>query len=117
RRDGSIVPTGVVPTDDRGLLLGDGLFETILATGGRLILLEAHLARMARGCESLGLPAFDLDEADRLCRTALQRVGDQRVAVRLSLTAGSGGRGLDRATPPTPRLFATAAPSPKPTGP
>ena len=27
-----------VPLDDRGLLLGDGLFETLLAIDGRLVL-------------------------------------------------------------------------------
>jgi branched-chain amino acid aminotransferase/4-amino-4-deoxychorismate lyase len=37
--------------------------------------------------------------------------------VRLTLTAGSGGRGLDRPDPPAPRLLATAAPAPRPQGP
>ena len=104
-----------LPLDDRGLLLGDGLFETLLAQNGGLVRVEAHLDRMAAGCAVLGLPAPDRAEAEALMRRALAPLGGARAAVRLTLTAGSGGRGLDRPDPPAPRLFATAAPAPKPT--
>jgi branched-subunit amino acid aminotransferase/4-amino-4-deoxychorismate lyase len=40
-----------------------------------------------------------------------------RAAVRVTLTAGSGGRGLDRPTELAPRLFATAAASTRPATP
>jgi branched-subunit amino acid aminotransferase/4-amino-4-deoxychorismate lyase len=40
-----------------------------------------------------------------------------RQAVRLTVTAGSGGRGLERPPAPTLRMFATAAPAPRPEGP
>ena len=111
--------TDAFPLDDRGLLLGDGLFETMLWTGGHLPHLDAHLARMAAGCETLGLPVFDLDAARALCRAAPGEAGlDQvRAAVRLTLTAGSGGRGLDRPAAPVPRLAATAAAAPVATTP
>ena len=33
-----------VPTDDRGLLLGDGLFETVLFKAGEPVLWSQHLA-------------------------------------------------------------------------
>ncbi|HEX7761521.1 MAG TPA: aminotransferase class IV, partial [Caulobacteraceae bacterium] len=86
-----------VPTDDRGLTLGDGLFETLLARDGDLVAFEAHLGRMTAGCAVLGLPPPDPDLARRLCREALTRadLSNDRAAVRLTLTAGSGGRGLD----------------------
>ena len=38
----------MIPLNDRGLTLGDGLFETILANDGVLVLLDEHLARMTR---------------------------------------------------------------------
>jgi len=101
----------MIPTDDRGLLLGDGLFETLLGRDGALVDLDAHLDRLAAGCAGLGLPPPDRDEATRLMRQALARVEAPRAAVRLTLTAGSGGRGLDRPDRPIPRLFATAAAS------
>jgi len=103
----------MIPETDRGLTLGDGLFETILSRDGELVLLEAHLDRMARGCETLGLPPLDRTRAQRLCEEAAANVSG-RAAVRLTLTAGSGGRGLDRLASPSPRLFATAAPAPAP---
>lgn len=108
-----------VPFDDRGLTLGDGLFETILARDGALRAPEAHLRRMAAGCDALGLPPPDPAAAMRLCREALVRAGLSRgrAAVRLTLTAGSGGRGLDRPSTPAPVLFATAAPAPAPAQP
>ncbi|AAK24914.1 aminotransferase class IV [Caulobacter vibrioides] len=97
-----------VPLNDRGLLLGDGLFETMLAQDGAVAHLPAHLDRMAAGCAVLGLP-FDREAAQRLVLAAAPSQG--RFAIRLTLTAGSGGRGLDRPEAPAVRLFATAAPS------
>lgn len=99
----------MIPLDDRGLLLGDGLFETVLAVNGAFVRLDAHLDRMAAGCAVLGLAAPDRGEAETLMRRAVMTVQAPRAAVRLTLTAGSGGRGLDRPASPLPRLFATAA--------
>ena len=107
-----------VPFDDRGLTLGDGLFETLLARSGELVVFEAHLRRMTAGAKVLGLPPPDSDLARRLCRQALAQADLEhaRAAVRLTLTAGSGGRGLDRPASLAPRLFASAAPAPRPSG-
>lgn len=109
----------MIAFDDRGLTLGDGLFETLLAVDGEPTAATAHLNRMTRGCAVLGLPGPDRVEAVRLMKAALAEAGLQagRAAVRLTLTAGSGGRGLDRPEGLTPRMFATAAPAPLPTGP
>ena len=102
-----------VPLDDRGLLLGDGLFETLLWRDGAPVLGEAHWTRMAAGAATLGLPppteAAFLDCAADAVRDA--GLAGARAAVRVTLTAGSGGRGLDRPADLQPRLFATAAPS------
>lgn len=103
-----MIPHDAMPLDDRGLLLGDGLFETLLAVDGSVPHLSAHLDRMAAGCEVLNLP-FEGDEAGRLVREAAPAEG--RFAIRVTLTAGSGGRGLDRPAAPIVRLFATAAKS------
>ncbi len=100
----------MIPLDDRGLLLGDGLFETMLALDGAIPHLQAHLDRMAAGCEVLGLPPLDRSAAGALCLAAAPAEG--RAAVRLTLTAGSGGRGLDRPAQIAPRLAATAAAAP-----
>ncbi len=103
------------PTD-RGLLLGDGLFETLLALDGKVQRPLVHLARMGLGCAALGLPAPCQDEALTVMADALARSGltHGRAAVRLNWTAGSGGRGLNRPLTLEPRLWATAAVSLKP---
>jgi branched-chain amino acid aminotransferase/4-amino-4-deoxychorismate lyase len=108
-----------VPIDDRGLLLGDGLFETILADAGRFEAFEAHVDRLVRGCAVLGLPPPPpgrlLTAAEAaLCGAGLEQA---RAAVRLTWTAGSGGRGLERPPQPRPRLLAQAAPASAPAGP
>lgn len=100
------IPFDAVPFDDRGLLLGEGLFETLLALDGEIRHLDAHLDRMAAGCSVLGLP-FDRAEAEGLCRRMVPATG--RVALRLTMTGGSGGRGLDRPADLAPRLFARVA--------
>lgn len=108
----------MMPFDDRGLLLGDGLFETILAKDGALVLFDEHIDRMQRGCMALGLPAPEADEARVLCQSMLDGSGlaTTRAAVRLTLTAGSGGRGLDRPDSPEPHIFALAFAAPRPEG-
>jgi len=105
----------MIPLDDRGLVLGDGLFETMLAEDGALPWIEAHLDRMTAGCGVLGLPSLDREAARAACLAAAPATG--RAAVRLTLTAGSGGRGLDRPEAPEVRLWATAALSPVPAAP
>lgn len=109
----------MIPLDDRGFTLGDGLFETVLARRGELVALSAHLDRVSAGCAALGLPRPDRAEAERLMRQALAEAGleGERAAVRLTVTAGSGGRGLDRPQTPSLRLVASAAPAPRPEAP
>jgi branched-chain amino acid aminotransferase/4-amino-4-deoxychorismate lyase len=114
----SAIPAAI-PSDDRGFTLGHGLFETILADHGRLALFEPHVARLSRACVPLGLPVPD---AEALKAAALQALSDAdllgaRAAVRLTWSAGSGGRGLDAPAEPAPRLVATAAPAPARTTP
>lgn len=107
-----------MPLDDRGLLLGDGLFETILAIDGELVLFDRHIARLRAGCAFLDLPQPDAEASRKLCELALGDTGltSGRVAVRLTLTAGSGGRGLDRPEAPEPHVFATVSKAPRPEG-
>ena len=105
----------MIPADDRGLLLGDGLFETLLAEDGRLQQLDAHLDRMARGCAVIGLGPFDAPTARQAVETAAASASG-RAAVRLTLTAGAG-RGLDRPGDSHPRILANASPAPAPAGP
>lgn len=90
---------GVDPAD-RGLCLGDGLFETIAIRGGRARFWDRHMARLARGCARLGLPAPDVATLERECT---RLVADDPVGtLRLTLTRGVGPRGYAPPADPAP---------------
>ena len=83
-------PDALVAPDDRGLLYGDGLFETIAFHRGRSALWSLHMARLADGCRRLALPPPDIDLLAAECRELLGD-GDSAV-IRIAITRGSGGR-------------------------
>jgi branched-chain amino acid aminotransferase/4-amino-4-deoxychorismate lyase len=102
-----------IAPNDRGFTLGDGLFETVLARAGRLVQWGEHMARLRAGCEGLGLPVPDPGRCEAEAFAALDAAGlrSDRAAVRLTWSAGAGGRGLERPPEPSPVLVATAAPT------
>lgn len=90
-----------VPADDRGFLLGDGLFETVRLYRGRPFRLDAHLDRLRAGAARLGIPVpGDLEE--RLDR-ALADLGEGEGALRITLSRGPGP-GLGPPASPVPTL-------------
>ena len=101
-----------IDADDRGFTLGHGLFETVLFEHGAFAHWDAHLARLARGANVLGLPAPAADGCRRAAEAALAEAGaPDRAAVRVNWTAGSGGRGLDAPDEIKPRLVVRAYPA------
>jgi branched-subunit amino acid aminotransferase/4-amino-4-deoxychorismate lyase len=109
----------MIADDDRGFLLADGLFETVLWSGGALVAWREHLARLDAGCDVLGLPRPEPDRLHAAAMAAIARAcpRETRAAVRLTWTAGSGGRGLDRPSALAPRLTVSANPAPERTTP
>ena len=98
---------------NRGLQYGDGLFETLLLTQGRLTFWSRHMARLFDGCQRLAItppdPELLLDEAQQLC--AQRRSG----VLKIIITRGSGGRGYQSPlSAPACRILAF---HPKPTYP
>lgn len=101
----------VVPLGERGLLLAEGLFETLLVEAGRVWLLGEHLERWQAGAERLGLPPPPpRQRLEPLIAEAIRRSGIGTTAgggaLRLNWSGGSGGRGLD---PPGPGAPGTGA--------
>ena len=89
-----------LPVNDRGLLLGDGLFETLLLEEGRLRLLAEHLERWRHSADLLGMAAPPTASwIVPLVAEAMDRSGIRTGALRLNWSRGSGGRGLDIPTP------------------
>lgn len=104
--NGRIVPAGeaVISVFDRGLVLGDGLFETLRAREGRPEFLSLHYRRWTRSARLLRLrvPVTEdrlRDLISTLCRRSL--IDD--AAVRITLTRGryEGGLSIDPSIPPS----------------
>ena len=91
--------TGVDPAD-RGLAYGDGLFETMAASDGRIRWLDLHLDRLEEGCRRLEIPAPSRSLVAREIEACCPRAG--RAVVKLIVTRGPGARGYPPPDPPTP---------------
>ena len=95
---------------DRGLLLGDGVFETVRALARRPLHLPRHLARMRRGAAVLELALPWTDEAVGAGIAAVLDAGQHDDAVvRLTLTRGPAPRGLLPASQARPTLLVAAS--------
>lgn len=103
-------PQGQVSAQDRGLLYGDGLFETIRFVGGVAPLWPRHMRRLTWGCGRLRLPAPDpallWQEAATVTR------GMAETVVRITLTRGTGTRGYAMPADPCVTRIVAAFPVP-----
>jgi branched-subunit amino acid aminotransferase/4-amino-4-deoxychorismate lyase len=83
-----------LPISDRGLLLADGVFETLLVEAGRAWLLKEHLDRWQRSTALLALPPPPgVAIVQPLIAEAIRRSGIGNGALRLNWSRGSGGGG------------------------
>jgi len=108
--NGKLIKTEDVTFDlsDRGLLLGDGLFETLTAFNHIPFRMDAHLERMMDSALRLGM---DLDRMRmREAVLAVAKLDKAPCIIRLTVTRGVGARGLVPPKPATPLIFATRAP-------
>jgi len=80
-----------VAASDRGLLYGDGLFETVAVRKGKPEYWQQHLQRLQTGCSRLGIEPVDELLLAEQCQLLADGV-DQAV-IKIIVTRGSGGRG------------------------
>jgi 4-amino-4-deoxychorismate lyase len=94
RHSVDFVGTDHLDAADRGLMYGDGLFETLRVVGGVVPLWLRHAERLRTSAVRLGLPAPDIDA---MLAEVLRLAGglDDAVA-RITYTAGAGERGYAR---------------------
>lgn len=113
--DGRVLPADGLHLSvfDRGFQLGDGVFETLRARGGRATELAEHLARLERSATALGI-ALPSDVERRLATGLVDLLAaegldgpDGDASVRITLSRGAfHGRGL---LPPDEAVAATIA--------
>jgi branched-chain amino acid aminotransferase len=104
-------PRAQISVFDRGLLYGDGLFETLRAYRGRPFALPEHLARLQASADFLGF-AVPRRRWRRDIESLLQRNGllATDAWVRITVTRGAGARGLLPPARPRPAIIAMAGP-------
>ncbi|WP_237151665.1 aminotransferase class IV [Oryzibacter oryziterrae] len=94
---------------DRGFTLADGLFETIPVLAGDIFMRDAHIDRLEQGLSVLGFSVVrSRIEADLAAMAA--RALDGYGVLRLTVTRGSGARGLMPPVGPKPTIVVSLAP-------
>lgn len=102
-----------VLVNDRGLLLGDGIFETLYYDGQHLECYEAHWHRLQKGLSIFQIP-FKLSDTtvqqQILDLLAANNLRQQTASVRITITRGIGDRGLSIPVHQSPSWFIQVAP-------
>jgi 4-amino-4-deoxychorismate lyase len=83
----------VLNADDEALLRGRAAFETTRVYAGTPFKLDEHLARLAGSAARIGLPPVDVEECEKLARSALDAAGEPEAVLRIYWTAGREGSG------------------------
>jgi branched-chain amino acid aminotransferase len=103
--DGAAQPA--VSVLDRGLLLGDGVFDTLVAARGATPAVERHVARLVAAGDSIGI-GIDPALVGSTIASVAEAVAGRPAIIRSTLTRGSAARGLWPTGPTRPNLFVTA---------
>ena len=113
--NGNFLPEAdaVVPLNDRGFLLGDGLFETVRVAGGKPFRFAQHLERLSRGADFLKIKLpFEPKEIQKFVAQLIEKNILPEAVLRLTLTRGVGTRGYSVKNCGTPTLAMTLHPLP-----
>ncbi len=102
-----------VPLDDFGARYGAACFETMLARGGIVFRLDAHLDRLVLGLRGMGVDPPTAGIVRKAIEATLAANGLRDASLRLVVSAGSGYRpDLDAVSSPLMTLTADPLPPP-----
>lgn len=95
---------------DRGLLLGDGVFDTALVIDGAPVWRAAHLRRLCDACAAIGLAVTEGGLAQRIDGAmTLAAAGLAAGSLRVTVTRGPGPRGVAPPEQAAPTVIASRA--------
>ena len=101
----------VIAVDDRGFMLGDGLFETVLARDSLPLRLPAHLQRLRQGAELIDLQiGINNEELSSAFALVLNANNVDKGVLRLTASRGACERGLLPSSQNEPCLAITVTP-------
>lgn len=109
--DGRFLPEdqATIPVLDRGLMLGDGIFETVRAKDGRIEFFDGHYARFHRSAELVRMrQPYSQADLESICSEVCRRSALADASVRIVLTRGAY-RGTLSDTGEPPRLIVTCS--------
>ena len=95
---------------DHGLVVGDGVFETLKVTEAGAFAIRRHLARLNRSAAALGLPQPDHGEIREAIDAVLDGRDFPRGKLRITYTGGCGPLGSEAPYGP-PTLIIMLAPA------
>jgi branched-chain amino acid aminotransferase len=99
----------VLPLNDHGLLYGDGVFEGIRFYNRQPFRLRPHLERLALSARALMLTIpIDQSAMEGAVAEVIAAYGEANGYIRLVVTRGQGGLGLDPGRCEKPNLFLIA---------
>jgi branched-chain amino acid aminotransferase len=94
---------------DHGLLVGDGVFETLRVCNGVPFAWRRHIERLVHSAEGLGLPLPDLAELRRAAHSVLAANELTEARLRITVTGGPAPLGSERGDSP-PTVIVAASP-------
>jgi aminodeoxychorismate lyase len=105
----------VVPVSDRGLMYGDGLFETMRVTNGKPFRMAQHLERMVRGADFMKIKMpFTPKELQQFAEELIEQNHLPDSILRVTVTRGPGERGYSPKGADKPCAVMTLYPAPAP---
>lgn len=81
-----------ISPQDRGFRYGDGVFDTLIVSNGKIYQYNWHIERLERGLQAIKIK-FDITELKPLCERLLQTNNIKDGLLRIQITRGISGRG------------------------
>jgi branched-chain amino acid aminotransferase len=107
--NGQVLPVDEVRLSpmDHGFLVGDGVFETLLARKSQTYAITRHWQRLTQSCAAMSLTPPALETLREVFAQLLAANALTEARVRLTLTSGTGPAGSERGVAPKQTLCIT----------
>lgn len=94
---------------DHGFTVGDGVFETLVARGGKPFAAVRHWRRLVSSCAAVGLTAPSFESCIAAMQSVMEANQLRDARLRITVTSGEGPLGSDRGQRPSTMTVAATA--------
>ena len=96
----------LVPLDDHLVHRGDGVFDSAKCVGGRVFNFDAHLARLLRCADAIGIQSpWSADDLREIAYATIEAGGHPDCSLRIIIARGPGGMGVAPSDSLGPALY------------